>query len=126
MLLDLNAITPQTWLARTFKDFVLRTRNLRLSQASEIAANANALDGTRKEEFVVHFELFWFTVKAITGIIEDLLHAAWRLEALKKVGSEPPTMWEASGDAVAHTISLSDTLRLKIAVRVRPGLSAGC
>lgn len=110
MLLDLNTITPKTWLAQTFKDLVVRIRGLGLSQSSKIADNANRLDPTSKQEFVAHFELFWFTVKAVTGIIDDLLHATWRLETLKKVGREPAAIWEASGDVVAYTVSLYDGL----------------
>ena len=88
----------------------MRTRDLGLSQSSMIADNANRLDTTGKEQFVAHFELFWFTVKAVTGILEDLLHAAWKLEASKKVGSEPAAIWEASGDVFAYTVSLYDGL----------------
>ena len=110
MVADLSAITPQTWLAQTFKDVVVRIRGLGLSQSTKIAENANRVDADAKEQFIAHFESFWFTVKAVTGIIDDLLHAAWRLEALKKVGSGPTATLEASSDVAAYTVSLYDGL----------------
>lgn len=110
MGIDLNAITPKTWLAQIFKDLVARIRRLGLKQSSKIADNANRANATAKEEFIVHFESFWFTVKAVMGITDDLLYAAWRLEALKRVGSEPGATLEASSDVAVYTASLYDGL----------------
>lgn len=110
MVTDLNAITPQTWLAQMFKDVVARIRGLGLNQSTKIAERANRLDASAKEQFIAHFESFWFTMKAMMGIIDDLLHAAWRLEALKVIGSQPIATLESSGDVAAYTASLYEGL----------------
>lgn len=106
MLVDLNAITPETWLAQTFKDLAGQIRGLGLRQSTTIGDNANRTEGRAKDDFIAHFELFWFTVEAVGGIIYDLLHAAWRLEGLKKVGSVPTATLEASSDVAAYTAAL--------------------
>ncbi len=110
MVTDRNGITPQTWLAQMFKDVVARIRGLGLNQSTKMADMANRLDAGAKEQFIAHFESFWFSMKAVTGIIDDRLHAAWRLEALKKVGSGPTATLEASSDVAAYTVSLYDGL----------------
>lgn len=110
MMMDLNTIKLQTWLAQMFKDVVARIRELGLNQSTKIAEGANCVDADAKEQFIAFFESFWFTVKAVMGIIDDLLHAAWRLEALKEVGSQPIATLEASSDVAAYTVSLYDGL----------------
>jgi len=110
MVIDLNAITPQTWLGQTLKDLAGRIRGLGLSQSSEISDTANSLDGSAKGEFIDQFESFWFTVKAVTGIVDDLFHAAWKLEKLKRTAGELTATFEPSSDVATYTASLYDGL----------------
>lgn len=106
MLIELNAITPQTWLAQTFKDLTGQLGGLGLRQSTTIGDNAKRIEGRAKDDFIAHFESFWFTVKAVSEIIHDLLHAAWRLEALKKVDHESLPSPEVNNDVVAYTAAL--------------------
>jgi hypothetical protein len=83
ILLD-DEIIPHTWLAQAFKDLVGEIRGLGLTKSTKIAAYVALLDSRAKEEFIEHFETFWFTANTVGRIIDDLFHIAVRLESLKK------------------------------------------
>jgi hypothetical protein len=106
----MDEITPQTWLAQAFKDLVAEIRGLGLTQSTKIAEHVALLDPSAKEEFIAHFEAFWFTVKTVGRIIDDLFHSAVRLESLKKINDKPNANFAVGNDVAVYTASLYDGL----------------
>lgn len=56
------------------------------------------------------FEAFWFTVKTVGRIIDDLFHVAVKLETLKEIDNKTPTGFAAVNDVAVYTAALYDGL----------------
>src|SRR4051812_19095561 len=108
ILLD-DEIIPHTWLAQAFKDLVGEIRGFGLTKSTKIAAYIALLDSRAKEEFIEHFETFWFTANTVGRIIDDLFHIAVRLESLKKIDDKRNTTFTVV-DVAVYTASLYDGL----------------